>query len=112
MGGREDRSSALQVPFDQRPQPLPPIRIQRVERLVEQPERRARCGGGVSGFVGGEIDTLRGVLGAHPLLLQGGGLFGEDLEIERLSPFLDAKPVIGTEPGSPSGWMFCERSMR
>lgn len=40
-----------------------------------------------------------------------GDLFGEDLEIERLSPFLDAKPVIGTEPGSPSGWMFCERSM-
>jgi hypothetical protein len=41
-----------------------------------------------------------------------GDLFGEDLEVERLSPFLDAKPMISSAPESPLGWMFCERTMR
>jgi hypothetical protein len=33
-------------------------------------------------------------------------LFGEDLELERLSPFLEALPKIATTPGGKSGWMY------
>lgn len=33
-------------------------------------------------------------------------LFGEDLEVERLSPFIEALPMIATTPGGKSGWMY------
>ncbi|WP_447725688.1 DUF6602 domain-containing protein [Sphingomonas koreensis] len=39
---------------------------------------------------------------SHPI----SELFGEDLELERLSPFLEARPMIATTPGEKSGWMY------
>lgn len=38
----------------------------------------------------------------HPI----SGLFGEDLEIERLSPFLEAKPVLAEAAHEKPGWIY------
>jgi hypothetical protein len=38
-------------------------------------------------------------------------LFGEDLELELLSPFLEARPVIPDNPEQAQGWMYRETPM-
>jgi hypothetical protein len=38
-------------------------------------------------------------------------LFGEDLELERLSPFIEAQPVISKGPDGSHGWMYRETPM-
>lgn len=38
-------------------------------------------------------------------------LFGDDLEVERLSPFLETLPQVATTPGGKSGWLYKAISM-